>query len=109
MNLTNVTPGHHMLKYYATNKAGTLFAQDVLDMMLEGEATSGDTGKSDFIFPDNLASYKAGTVVLQPKDGKTYECKPFPYSGYCKQYSSTSTQFEPGVGSDWKEAWILKN
>ena len=109
MNLTNVTPGHHMLKYYATNKAGTLFAQDVLDMMLEGEATSGDTGKSDFIFPDNLASYKAGTVVLQPKDGKTYECKPFPYSGYCKQYSSTSTQFEPGVGSDWKEAWMLKN
>ena len=98
-----------MLKYYATNKAGTLFAQDVLDMMLEGEAASGNTGKSDFIFPDNVASYKAGTVVLQPKDGKTYECKPFPYSGYCKQYSTTATQFEPGVGSHWKEAWILKN
>jgi chitin-binding protein len=36
MNLTNVEPGHHMLKYYATNQDGTLFAQDVLNLMLEG-------------------------------------------------------------------------
>jgi chitin-binding protein len=35
-----------MLKYYATNKDGTLFAQDVLNLMLEGDATTGDTGKS---------------------------------------------------------------
>ncbi|HDS9359391.1 TPA: N-acetylglucosamine-binding protein GbpA [Enterobacter chengduensis] len=109
MTLTNVTAGHHMLKYFATNKDGTLFAQDVLDMMLEGEAAAGNTGNADFTFPDNISSYKAGTVVLQPKDGKTYECKPFPYSGYCKQYSTTSTQFEPGVGSHWSEAWTVKN
>jgi chitin-binding protein len=67
MNLTNVTPGHHMLKYYATNKAGTLFAQDVLDMMLEGEATSGDTGKSDFIFPDNLPLIRRAPWCCSPK------------------------------------------
>jgi len=109
MTLTNVEAGHHMLKYFATNKDGTLFAQDVLDMMLEGEAAAGNTGNADFTFPDNISSYKAGTVVLQPKDGKTYECKPFPYSGYCKQYSTTSTQFEPGVGSHWSEAWTVKN
>ena len=109
ITLTNVTAGHHMLKYFATNKDGTLFAQDVLDMMLEGEAAAGNTGNADFTFPDNISSYKAGTVVLQPKDGKTYECKPFPYSGYCKQYSTTSTQFEPGVGSHWSEAWTVKN
>ncbi|HII4351832.1 TPA: N-acetylglucosamine-binding protein GbpA [Enterobacter cloacae] len=109
MTLNDVTPGHHMLKYYATNKDGTLFAQDVLNLMLEGEAAADNAGQHDYIFPDNVASYKAGTVVLQPKDGKTYECKPFPYSGYCMQYSRTSTQFEPGVGTHWKEAWVLKN
>lgn len=112
MTLTDVTAGHHMLKYYATNKNGTLFAQDVVDIMLEANAASGNTGgdqKYDFTFPANVSAYKAGTLVLQPKDGKTYECKPFPYSGYCKQYSATSTQFEPGIGAHWKEAWTVKN
>ena len=109
MTLNDVTPGHHMLKYYATNKDGTMFAQDVLNLMLEGDAAADSTGHHDFTFPDNIASYKAGTVVLQPKDGKTYECKPFPYSGYCVQYSATANQYEPGVGAHWKEAWVLKN
>lgn len=109
MTLTDVTAGHHMLKYYATNKDGTLFAQDVLNLMLEGDAAADNTGHHDFSFPDNIASYKAGTVVLQPKDGKTYECKPFPYSGYCVQWSQHATQYEPGVGAYWKEAWVVKN
>ena len=107
MNLTGVTAGHHMLKYYATNKDGTLFAQDVIDMTLENEAASGNTGKYDYSFPQNLSSYKAGTVVLQPKNGKTYKCKQAPYSGYCVQYSAGSNQFEPGVGSHWQMAWTL--
>ncbi|HDR2863563.1 N-acetylglucosamine-binding protein GbpA [Enterobacter sp. RHBSTW-00175] len=109
MTLTNVEPGHHMLKYYATNQDGTLFAQDVLNLMLEEDAATGNTGHYDFSFPANIAAYKAGTVVLQPKDGKTYECKPFPYSGYCVQWSQYANQYEPGVGSHWKEAWVLKH
>lgn len=109
MNLTDVTAGHHMLKYFATNKDGNLFAQDVVDMMLENEASSGGTAKYDFTFPQNIASYKAGTVVLQPKDGKTYQCKKAPYNGYCIQYAAGANQFEPGVGSHWSMAWTLKN
>ena len=66
MTLTDVTAGHHMLKYYATNKDGTLFAQDVLNLMLESDAADS-SGPHDFIFPDSIASYKPGTVVLQPK------------------------------------------
>ncbi|MCU6669413.1 N-acetylglucosamine-binding protein GbpA [Enterobacteriaceae bacterium H4N4] len=108
INLTDVTAGHHMLKYYATNKDGTLFAQDVIDMMLEGEAASGGTAKYDYTFPQNIASYKSGTVVLQPKDGKTYQCKKAPYNGYCIQYAAGANQFEPGVGSHWTMAWTLK-
>lgn len=110
MNLTDVTPGHHMLKYFATNKDGVMFAQDVIDMMLEGEASAdaGTAGKYDFTFPQNLSSYKADTVVLQPKDGKTYKCKKAPYSGYCVQYAPTANQFEPGVGSHWQMAWTLQ-
>ena len=112
MNLSDVTAGHHMLKYYATNKDGVMFAQDVIDMMLENEASGtdgGNAGKYDYTFPQNIASYKAGTVVLQPKNGKTYQCKKAPYNGYCVQYAAGANQFEPGVGSHWQMAWTLKN
>ncbi|HCQ8416853.1 TPA: N-acetylglucosamine-binding protein GbpA, partial [Klebsiella michiganensis] len=43
--------------------------------------------------------------VMQPKNGKVYQCRPFPYSGYCVQWSQYATQFEPGIGSDWAKAW----
>lgn len=62
----------------------------------------------DHVFPNNLASYKGGTKVLQPKNGKVYECKPFPYEGWCRQWSSNSTAYEPGVGAYWSDAWIAR-
>jgi chitin-binding protein len=65
MTLTNVEPGHHMLKYY-TNQDGTLFAQDVLNLMLEEDAATGNTGHYDFSFPANIAAYKAhGSVAAK--------------------------------------------
>ncbi|WP_426114035.1 hypothetical protein [Pseudomonas sp. DSP3-2-2] len=67
-----------------------------------------DAAEYDYLFPEAVAGYKAGTTVLQPKNQRIYECKPFPYSGYCIQWSSSNTQFEPGVGSNWQEAWILR-
>jgi chitin-binding protein len=103
--LSEVTAGHHMLKYFATNKEGQLVKQDVINLQIEN-ATSGNY---QYIFPEGLDSYTAGTVVLQPKNGKIYQCKPFPYSGYCKQWTSSRAQFEPGMGEHWEQAWILKN
>jgi len=60
----------------------------------------------DHTFPENLRSYSAGTKVLQPKDGKVYRCRPFPYSGFCGQWSQHATQLEPGVGIYSQLAWI---
>ncbi|MGL5799363.1 MAG: N-acetylglucosamine-binding protein GbpA [Plesiomonas sp.] len=76
------------------------------NIMLKSE--SDGSGDYDFIFPDSLNAYTAGTKVLQPKNGKVYECKPFPDSGYCNQWSTSASQFEPGVGSNWQDAWIEK-
>ena len=63
----------------------------------------------DYVFPDNVASYTAGTIVLQPKDNRLYQCRPHPYSSYCYQWSATANQYEPGIGSAWETAWILLN
>lgn len=59
----------------------------------------------DFSFPDHRAEYEDGTLVLQPKDGRVYRCKPHPYSEYCKQWSHEESRFEPGVGTNWIAAW----
>ncbi|ANH11678.1 TPA: lytic polysaccharide monooxygenase [Legionella pneumophila] len=62
------------------------------------------SGNSDVIYPDGISTYKAGTIVLGRLDRKYYQCKPWPYSGWCSQ---APAYYEPGVGLAWREAWIL--
>lgn len=105
--LSNVQAGHHMLRYNASNEQGAIIGQGVINLMLEESAqpTPAPAGKYDYTFPEQLKSYTAGTRVLQPKDGKVYQCRPLPYSGYCVQWSQHANQYEPGVGSAWTAAW----
>ena len=77
---------------------------------LEGSAASEGVAPAgavayDHTFPNNLVAYRAGTKVMQPKDGKVYQCKPFPDGGFCVQWASAVTQLEPGVGHHWGLAW----
>lgn len=108
--LTHASAGHHMLRYYGYNSDGVVISQGVVDLMLEENAvepTPTPTPAFNYVFPASFTTYKAGTRVLQPKGGKVYQCRPFPWSGYCVQWSQYATQFEPGVGSAWKMAWTV--
>jgi chitin-binding protein len=64
-------------------------------------------GSYDYVFGQNLKAYRAGTKVLQSKNGRIYQCKPWPYNGYCVQWSTGATQYEPGIGTHWQMAWTL--
>lgn len=64
----------------------------------------GGGGTYDHVYPQNISSYKAGTRVLA-RNGKVYECKPFPYSGWC---TIPAWQYEPGAGPNWQDAWIAR-
>ena len=46
-----------------------------------------------------VKSYKAGDQVQNK--GVVYQCKPYPYSGWC----GIAGAYEPGVGSAWQDAW----
>ncbi|WP_454668352.1 PKD domain-containing protein [Achromobacter kerstersii] len=48
-------------------------------------------------------TYKAGDKVQN--GGKTYECKLWPYEGWC---SASPSHYAPGTGSHWRDAWILR-
>ncbi len=55
----------------------------------------------DHIYPEGIGSYSAGTKVLA-SDDNIYECKPWPYTGWCNQ---APFYYEPATGLDWAEAW----
>ncbi len=77
--LTNVSEGHHMLKVIASNDNGQSIQPDIENFNLEADSTGGGgNGDYNFVFPNELSKYTAGTTVLQPKNGKVYQCKPFP-------------------------------
>ena len=99
-------PGVHTLKLIASSQDGRENFQEAKALNLTGEAAEHDF---DFVFPEGVKQYDEGTKVLQPKNDKVYECKPFPFSGWCSQYSPTSNGYEPGVGSSWMDAWTELN
>lgn len=99
--LNQPTPGVYQLVVKGMVKGGGAVVQKTYGFSVKG-------GGYRYVFPNGLAKYTAGTLVLQPKNGRIYECRPFPYSGYCVQWSSSANQFEPGVGSNWQDAWIAR-
>lgn len=46
------------------------------------------------------SKYSAGDIVNN--HGKLFQCKPFPYSGWC---NNAPAYYEPGAGLAWSEAW----
>ena len=70
-------------------------------------SSSHNPNTYDHIFPDKVLTYVSGTIVLQPKDNNLYQCKAGQEGGYCFQWTPGNTQFEPGVGTDWVDAWVL--
>lgn len=61
-------------------------------------------GDFQYVYPQNISQYKAGTRV-KGKDGNIYECKPFPYAGWCK---GAAWAYAPGEGLNWSDAWIKR-
>lgn len=101
--------GPYNLNVRLVSEGSDVFTKDYGFSVVGGDGGQPPVdGEFDYQFPDSIGSYTGGTLVLQPKDGNIYECKPFPYSGYCQQYSETANQFEPGVGSHWQDVWTKK-
>jgi chitin-binding protein len=58
-------------------------------------------GGAQYVYPDGIGGYKAGTIV-QGSDKGSYQCKPYPYSGWCNQ---APPYYGPGSGIAWSDAW----
>ncbi|WP_230381139.1 N-acetylglucosamine-binding protein GbpA [Pseudomonas guariconensis] len=104
LNIEDAAEGAHTLKVVGVDKRERVLLQEERTVQLKA---AGDSSY-DFVFPESLSSYKAGTKVLQPKNGKVYECKQGQEAGFCTQWLPSANGFEPGVGHAWQMAWIEK-
>ena len=64
----------------------------------------GGGGGDEPVYPAGIGTYGPGTVV-RGSDGKLYECRPFPASGWCNQAPAA---YAPGSGWAWADAWIAR-
>ncbi|MFE8712982.1 immunoglobulin-like domain-containing protein [Aeromonas allosaccharophila] len=65
-------------------------------------AEESDNGGNDGDYPAYAPNtgYQAGDRVSNA--GGNYECKPWPYSGWC---GGSTSHYAPGTGSAWSDAW----
>lgn len=73
----------------------------LLNVKAKAATPSNDEGTSGS-YPAWSANskYSAGDIVNN--HGKLFQCKPFPYSGWC---NNAPMYYEPGAGLAWSEAW----
>lgn len=69
-------------------------------MTVARDEAGGDVDPSKIPAYKPNAKYDAGDQVSNA--GGVYQCKPFPYSGWCSQAPAA---YEPGVGYAWQDAW----
>ncbi|TFB23636.1 PKD domain-containing protein [Lelliottia nimipressuralis] len=73
----------------------------LLNVKAKEAAPSKDEGTSgDYAAWSANSKYKAGDIVNN--HGKLFQCKPFPYSGWC---NNAPAYYEPGAGLAWSDAW----
>ncbi|MFX2610392.1 glycoside hydrolase family 19 protein [Enterobacter mori] len=73
----------------------------LLNVKAKAATPSQDEGSSgDYAAWSANSKYKAGDIVNN--HGKLFQCKPFPYSGWC---NNAPAYYEPGAGLAWSEAW----
>ncbi|WP_312344285.1 glycoside hydrolase family 19 protein [Leclercia sp.] len=73
----------------------------LLNVKAKAQTPSGDEGSDTYAAWSANSKYNAGDIVNN--HGKLFQCKPFPYSGWC---NSAPAYYEPGVGLAWADAWI---
>lgn len=92
--------GPHVLKLIGIGEHGRVVLQQEHPVQL-----SDASGEYAHVYPEGISGYRAGVRVLQAKTGGIFECRPFPNEGWCRIEASA---YEPGVGSDWQDAWIAR-
>jgi chitinase len=94
---SGVAAGTYSLTAKATDNLGLTGTSSAVSITV--------TGGSGCTYPQYVENngYVAGSIVKN--GGSSYECKPYPYTGWC---NGAAWAYAPGTGTYWQDAWILK-
>ncbi|MDF2454853.1 MAG: Chondroitin lyase [Cytophagaceae bacterium] len=96
-NWSNVPAGNYSLTARATDNLGAKATSAVRVITVVPPVTDNCSGIP--LYVEN-GGYAAGSSVKQA--GVKYQCKPWPYSGWC---NGAAWAYTPGTGAYWQDAW----
>jgi hypothetical protein len=94
----NVAAGTYAITAKATDDLGVSTTSNAVTVTVNGN-TGGCTNIP--VYSASNPNYVAGSVVQNV--GHSYQCKPYPYSGWC---NGAAWAYAPGTGTYWTDAWI---
>lgn len=95
----NVAAGTYTIKAIATDNLGATTTSNTTTIVVN-QLTSNSCSTTPQ-YKEN-SGYTPGSLVQN--FGAKYQCKPYPYSGWC---NGAAWAYEPGLGSYWTDAWTL--
>ena len=100
-NWNNVNAGTYVLTANATDNSGATTASVPITVIVDTVSGVDDCATIPQ-YVSTGGNYGPGSIVKN--DGNQYQCKPWPYSGWC---SIAPSAYAPGTGTNWSDAWTL--
>jgi chitinase len=97
VSASSLAAGNYAITAKATDNAGATTTSAVVNISVTAN-TNTCSGVPQY---QQNGGYVAGSRVQNA--GSIYECKPFPYSGWC---NGASWAYGAGTGAYWSDAWI---
>ncbi len=95
------TQGNHTITAIATDNETASTTSSAISISVQTDTGGGGGSCDDPQYIEN-GGYSEGSLVQN--GGNLYECKPYPYSGWC---NGAAWAYEPGQGTYWEDAWTL--
>ena len=95
---TNVAGGTYTIYAKATDNAGAIATSTGVSVTVNTIVVNNPC--SSIVNYAENSGYAPGSIVQNA--GSKYQCKPFPYSGWC---NGAAWAYGPGTGAYWTDAW----
>jgi hypothetical protein len=96
---TNVAAGTYTITAKATDNSGASTTSSAVSVTVNTVNTNTCSAIAQYVENGN---YAAGSKVKNVNN--QYQCKPYPYSGWC---NGAAWAYAPGTGAYWSDAWTL--